>query len=331
MAESTSSANLSILLDELGSIAKVRGGVEREYRLIKLSEEARDRHGIEPAAYLDLYHRYYASASQVVRIRTIGGLIYKGLVGAAALGAALSALNLYGFLSDQRGKSIADSWRVIKEYTGQPYDGGRKTAVEILFAYNQVLYNADLSRAPLVGLDADIKCGFLSRFLSRFRTDSIENQTVSSAKGKGCTKAELQDVDLRGAKLYMATFRFANLHRANLSPFITKGPKPLEINTEAQVVDFSSANLSYANLEDANLRDSSFRNTSLANANLVGANLSGADLSGADLRRTLLRKDRGGMVKLCKTKIDGKTLGKEDLLSIPSSCKEKAIILASEI
>jgi len=157
VAEASSSSSFSVLLDELSSIAKVRGGVEREYRLIKLSEEARDKHGIEAAAYLDLYHKYYASASQVVRIQTLGGLIYKGLVAAAALGAALSALNLYGFLSDQRGKSIADSWKIIKEYAGLPYDGGRKTAVESLLAYNQVLYNADLRRAPLVGLNASSK------------------------------------------------------------------------------------------------------------------------------------------------------------------------------
>ena len=155
------SGDFSALLDELASIARVRRNVEREFRLIKLSDEAKQRYGIDAAAYLDLYSKYYAAASQAVRIRTIGNLIYKILVGAAALGAALSALNLYGFLSDQRGKAIADSWKTIDTYSDKSYDGGRRAAAESLLSYGQVLYHANFNRAPFIYLKAHPTCKVL--------------------------------------------------------------------------------------------------------------------------------------------------------------------------
>ena len=319
------SGDFSALLDELASIARVRRNVERDFRLIKLSEEAKQRYGIDAAAYLDLYSKYYAAASQVVRIRTIGNLIYKILVGAAALGAALSALNLYGFLSDQRGKAIADSWKTIDTYSDKPFDGGRRAAVESLLSYGQVLYHANFNRAPFIYLKAHPTCKVLGLPFGAFGTSAEWRSNDSGLLPKNCIRAELQNAEFRGAKLYGSNFSHANLYQANFSASTSLG-KEL-ITTQAQSVDFSHADLRAGRFENADLSNSNFNNANLAgaiftNSNLSKTNLRGADLRGADIRASKLKE-----VELCKTLVNAKTLGKDLLSEIPSSCHEKAIIV----
>jgi uncharacterized protein YjbI with pentapeptide repeats len=326
----SSSGDFSALLDELASIARVRRNVEREFRLIKLSEEAKERYGIEATAYLDLYSKYYAAASQVVLIRTIGNIFYKTLVGAAALGAALSAINLYGFLSDQRGKAIADSWKTIDTYSDKPYDGGRKAAVESLLSYGQVLYHANFNRAPFIYLKAHPTCKVLGLPFGAFGTSAVWRSNDSGLLPKDCIRAELQNVEFRGAKLYGSNFSYANLYQADFSPFTLLG-KGL-ITTQAQSVDFSHANLRASKFQNADLSNSKLNNASLAgailtNSSLRKTDLRGADLRGADLRGADIRESKLMEVELCKTLVNAKTLGKELLSEIPSSCHEKAIIV----
>jgi len=296
--------NFSTLLDELSSIARVRGCVEREYRLIKLSEEAKQRYGIDPAAYLELYSKYYAQASQVVRIRTIGGVVYKALVGAAALGATLSALNLYGYFSDQRAKAITENWHTIDAYSDKPYDGGRKAAVENLLSYGQVLYNANFNRAPFIYLRAKPACTVVGLPFGAVSGFGFNQSSNASSLPRNCIRAELQNSEFRGAKLYGSDFSHANLYKADFSPFILRDAK--QISTEAQKVDFSFANL----------RGAIFRE-----ADLSGSNFYMADLSGADMRNANLKG-----IKLCKTKVSSKTLGIDRLTAVPTSCKESATL-----
>lgn len=297
--------NFSALLDELSSIARVRGSVEREYRLIRLSEEAKQRYGIEPAAYLDLYSKYYAQASQVIRIRTIGNLVYKALVGTAALGATLSALNLYGYFADQRAKAITENWHTIDAYSDKPFDGGRKAAVENLLSYGQILYNANFNRAPFIYTKAKPACTVLGLPLRSFAWLEPTRRNNSSFPLINCTRAELQDSEFRGAKLYASDFSHANLYQADFSPFTTKDGKP--IATQAQNVNFSFADLRGAKLRAADISKSNFYM---------------ADLRGADIRDANIKG-----VKLCKTRVNAKTLGLDRLALLPSSCKERATLL----
>jgi uncharacterized protein YjbI with pentapeptide repeats len=319
------SGDFSSLLDELASIARVRRNVEREFRLIKLSEVAKQRYGIDAAAYLDLYSKCYAAASQAVRIRTIGSLIYKILVGAAALGAALSALNLYGFLSDQRGKAIADSWKTIDTYSDKPYDGGRRAAAESLLSYGQVLYHANFNRAPFIYLKAHPTCKVLGLPFGAFGTSAGWRSNDSGSLPKDCIRAELQNAEFRGAKLYGSNFSHANLYQADFSAFTSLGKAP--ITTQAQSVDFSHADLRASKFENADLSNSRFKNANLAGAILTNSNLSKTDFRGADLRGADIRESKFKEVELCKTLVNAKTQGKELLSEIPSSCHEKAIIM----
>ena len=74
--------------------------------------------------------------------------------------------------------------------------------------------------------------------------------------GKGGSRANLSNADLRDANLSNANLRGANL---------------------------SNADLFGANLRNADLRDADLRCANLSNADLFGANLRGANLSNADL------------------------------------------------
>lgn len=296
--------SFSALLDELSSIARVRGSIEREYRLIKLSEEAKQRYGIEAAAYLDLYGKYYAQASQVVRIRTIGNVVYKALVGAAALGATLSALNLYGYFSDQRAKAITENWHTIDAYSDKPYDGGRRAAVENLLSYGQILYDANFNRAPFIYLRAKPACTVPGLPFGSLGGMGFGQPNGTSPLPRNCIRAQLQNAEFRGAKLYGSDFSYANLYQVDFSPFVTKEGE--RIGTQAQNVNFAFADL----------RGSNFKAADLSGSNFYMADLRGADLQDANLQGA----------KLCKTRVSPKTLGLDKLVSLPSSCEGKATI-----
>lgn len=295
--------NFSTLLDELSSIARVRDSIEREYQLIRLSEEAKQRYGIESEAYLDLYGKYYAQASQIVRIRTFGSIVYKFLVGTAALGATLSALNLYGYFSDQRAKAITENWHTIDFYSNKAYDGGRKAAAENLLAYGQILYSANFNLAPVIRMNARPACMVFGLPLRTF--DWLYSTPLGSSVFPpiDCRRAELQNSEFRGAKLYESDFSHANLYKADFSPFTTNAGK--QIKTEAQRVNFSHANLRGAKFRAADLHESIFYET---------------DLSGADMRDTNLNK-----IKLCQVIVSAKTLGLDKLALISSSCEKSAL------
>lgn len=302
------SSEFSSLLDELASIAGTRKSLEREYRLLKLSESAKEKYNLEPQAYLDLYQKYHSTVSRVVRLRSIGNYVYKVLVGGAALGATLSALNLYGFLSDQREKAISESWKTIDANTGKPYDAGRQSALQSLLSYGQILYNANLDRAPLIRLRAHSECQVFGIPLGPLRAFVMKESSSPDTWPEWCFRAELQEAEFRGAKLYKSDFTNANLYKADFSPFPVPG-KPA-INTQAQYINFS-----YANLQGARLNGADLSNADLKNADLSGANLSGAILRGANLKDAIL----------CETIIDSKTLVGELLTSLPSSCGKEAL------
>ena len=84
--------------------------------------------------------------------------------------------------------------------------------------------------------------------------------------GKGGSRANLSNADLRGANLSNADLFGANLRCANLSG-----------------ADLSGADLSGADLRGADLSGADLRCANLRGADLSGADLRGADLSGADL------------------------------------------------
>ncbi len=79
-------------------------------------------------------------------------------------------------------------------------------------------------------------------------------------------RADLRNIDLRGAKLVRIDLTGANLSGANLSRVI-----------------LNSANLRRADLREANLANADLRGADLSNADMRGANLRAADLRGYDL------------------------------------------------
>ena len=86
------------------------------------------------------------------------------------------------------------------------------------------------------------------------------------------SEANLHEVDLSGAHLFMANLRGADLHEAYLSG-----------------ADLSGAHVFMANLRGADLRGARLFTANLFMADLRGANLRGAHLNGADLRLADLR------------------------------------------
>jgi uncharacterized protein YjbI with pentapeptide repeats len=134
-------------------------------------------------------------------------------------------------------------------------------------------------------LDGERK-GRVLQFLNESRLIAKDHTVIN------LSKADLSEVDLRGAHLFGADLREANLRGANLS-----GTSLLEAILEG--ANLSGANLSEAilswailngaNLTGADLSRARLLETSLEWAEGKGTNLIGTDLSGADLRRVHLR------------------------------------------
>ena len=92
------------------------------------------------------------------------------------------------------------------------------------------------------------------------------------ARGEnGGERADLCNVNLRGANLCNANLRGANLRGADLC------------DADLYGADLRGADLCNADLSGANLRGGNLRNANLSGGNLCGANLRGADLCDADL------------------------------------------------
>ncbi|MCD6148985.1 pentapeptide repeat-containing protein [bacterium] len=113
--------------------------------------------------------------------------------------------------------------------------------------------------------------------------------------GKKGTKANLEEVDLRGVDLTRADLREANLRgadlwRANLWRADLWGANLREANLRG--ADLWEANLWEANLRGANLWEANLWRANLKEADLTGADLRGADLTGADLTGANLRDIR---------------------------------------
>ena len=87
----------------------------------------------------------------------------------------------------------------------------------------------------------------------------------------GGERADLCNVNLRGANLCNANLRGANLRGADLC------------DADLYGADLRGADLCNADLSGANLRGGNLRNANLSGGNLCGANLRGADLCDADL------------------------------------------------
>ena len=92
------------------------------------------------------------------------------------------------------------------------------------------------------------------------------------ARGEnGGERADLCNVNLRGANLCNANLCGANLRGADLC------------DADLYGADLRGADLCNADLSGANLRGGNLRNANLSGGNLCGANLRGADLCDADL------------------------------------------------
>ena len=97
------------------------------------------------------------------------------------------------------------------------------------------------------------------------------------ARGEnGGERADLCNVNLRGANLCNANLRGANLRGADLCDADLYG-------ADLRGADLCNADLSGANLRGGNLRNANLSGGNLRNANLSGGNLCGANLRGADL------------------------------------------------
>ena len=97
------------------------------------------------------------------------------------------------------------------------------------------------------------------------------------ARGEnGGERADLCNVNLRGANLCNANLRGANLRGADLCDADLYG-------ADLRGADLCNADLSGANLRGGNLRNANLSGGNLRNANWSGGNLCGANLRGADL------------------------------------------------
>ena len=125
------------------------------------------------------------------------------------------------------------------------------------------------------------------------------------SKGKNSksllANADMRNLDLRGAELYLSDLSGADLRSANLNEAIlATADLTGAVLTSASLqkaslygADLSGANLAKANLNKAiligaNLTDADLTEASLYNAVLIGTNLSGADLKGANLQNANL-------------------------------------------
>lgn len=315
------------LLDEMYSTAKIKDDIKRQFTMIRLSSGAKERYGIEPQAYLELHRKYQEGVRHIVDVRALGNILYKGLISASALAAAIGTLNIFSFVSDQRGKSIATSWNTLRENGNALIDGGRKSAVESLTGFREVLYRVDLSRAPLLRLDVRPSCSFWGMPPGTFGI--VWRQNDLSRENPNCFKAELQGAKFNGAWLYEANMSRANLSEAEFNKDVAgqrvraQGINLSNANlVKAQLIGADlgpsasglPANLSWANLSRANLVDANLAGSDLRNANLDGANLSGANLSKVKLCNTKIRVE-GGLDKI--------TLGHERLRTIPPDCRDE--------
>ena len=97
----------------------------------------------------------------------------------------------------------------------------------------------------------------------------------------GGERADLCNVNLRGANLCNANLRGANLRGADLCDADLYGADLR--GADLYNADLSGANLRGGNLRNANLSGGNLRNANLSGGNLCGANLRGADLCDADL------------------------------------------------
>ena len=309
MANDTSDSGteeFSNLLDELYTTATVKDDVKRQFIMIRLSGNAKARYGIEAESYLELHKKYQEGVRHFVDVRGLGNIVYKGLISASALAAAIGTLNIFSFVADQRGKSIATSWNTLKEYRGEPIDGGRKSAIESLLGFGQLLYNIDLSNAPLIRLDARPSCKFFGIIPSGTFGINWKQKNLSEEKTE-CSRAELQKANFSSAWMYEANMSRANLMEAKFNKDVNR-----EV-VRAQGINLSYADLSRAELIGANLSPSINQHSDLTEADLSGANLSGANLRGVKLCRTKVR---------ISGKAEERTIGYEQLKSMRADCRD---------
>ena len=318
--------DFSSLLDELFTTAKIKDDVKRQFTMIRLSGASEEKYGINPESYLELHKKYQEGVRHIIDIRVLGGIVYKGLLSASALAAAIGTLNIFSFVADQRGKSIASNWNTLKENKGEPIDGGRKSALENLIGFGEILYRVDLSNAPLIRLDASPSCSLLRIPSGTFGI--FWRQRSLTDEHSECIRAELQDAKFNGAWIYEANFSRANLREAKFN----KG-----LNNEtvrAQGINLSHSDLTSAEFIDADLtpsknnHPSNLERANLTNADLSGAKLTGANLTNADLSGAKLTGVSLNGVTLCGTKIRtsgdprSRTVGYEPLMSIRAQCRD---------
>jgi uncharacterized protein YjbI with pentapeptide repeats len=232
----------------------------------------------------------------------------------------------------QRDLDVAQAWTVITTAHGQPGNGGRIEALELinaspnspaskrfpwfwlkweprslsgLEAPNAYLRGVQLPRADLIG--------------SNLESADLWNSNLQGAhlQGANLQDAYLQEANLQGtyldrANLQEADLREANLQEADFGIVMLENAYLRRANLQNAKFDWGSdlhkADLIYTNLQGAYLENTFLREARFARSNMQGAVLRGADLRGAVLYEANLQD-----VDFENASLEGAELGRANL------------------
>ena len=217
--------------------------------------------------------------------------------------------------SDNKNNESCSKWHLVQEILRRPFEGRRLIGVDLS---GTDLSGADLSSADLSGADLGdtVLRGANLIHANLWGTNLsgviIDNGTKIDSKwhlvwkivnrkayGRGLSRTNLIEANLRGVYLYYADLRNAYLNGANLT--------------------------------EANLQEAKLRGATLTEANLTNANLRGADLTDANLTRVDLRGADLTDVNLTYASVEKALFGYNQGISEEMRCEliaRKAIFIA---
>jgi len=247
------------LFNDFADLFRIKDPLRQDYEVIERARDYEQAFGLPADEYRRLF-KNYCQAQQTPDwfepVQKILQRILTAFQGLAFLTIAIAVLQFVLSMSDREVASIAESWKVLSRKEDPPHsihtlqaDAGRKKAIEYLHQKGE-----DLSNLPMYGV-----------VLNKLRLPG---------------RAELQNADFRGAKLYEAYFSGANLYDADFSP-LTNGSTSYA--TEMNSVNLSKATLEYANFQMAGLTAATFESADLEYANFNEAHLEYACFVNADL------------------------------------------------
>ncbi len=143
------------------------------------------------------------------------------------------------------------------------------------------------SRTPDVAIRAVKQLATKEQLATKDRLTGDSGQL----KGANLHRANLQNEDLRNAKLQDANLYQANLQAVELQSANLKAATLSFANlkqTELEEANLQGATLVYASLQEANLTEANLQEADLSYAKLQGADLAEANLDEANLRGTTL-------------------------------------------